>query len=84
MTTTTISAVRNNLSETLNVVQYQHERVILERHGKPVAVLVPLEDYETLEALEDKQDITAAEEVLANSINEEPLSFEDTMKEIGL
>ena len=84
MTTITISDVRKNFSDTLNVVQYQHERVILQRHGKTVAVIVPVEDYETLEELEDKYDVKQAEKVLLNSTKDDFVSLEDVRKELGL
>jgi prevent-host-death family protein len=44
------SKVRTEFSETLNLVAYQGERVVLERHGKRVAALVPIQDLDVLEA----------------------------------
>ena len=84
MTTTTISDVRKNLSDTLNIVQYNHERVILQRRGKPVAVIVPIEDYETLEELEDRYDIKESEKILANSTKEDFIPLESVIKDLGL
>ena len=84
MTTATISDVRKNLSETLNIVQYNHERVILQRRGKPVAVIVPIEDYETLEELEDRYDVEEAEKILANSTKEDFIPLKEVIKELGL
>ena len=37
---------------------------MIERHGKPVAALVPIEDLETIRALEDRIDLEAARAVL--------------------
>ena len=84
MTTVTTSDVRKNLSETLNSVQYNHERVILQRRGKSVAVIVPIEDYETLESLEDKHDIEEAEKILANSTEEDFIPLKDVIDELEL
>jgi prevent-host-death family protein len=56
--------LRNTSNETLSRVQYQGERVIVERHGKAVAAIVPLEDLEILEALEDRLDLAAARRAL--------------------
>lgn len=36
---------------------YRKERVIVERRGKPVAVLIPLEDLHLLEKLEEERDV---------------------------
>jgi prevent-host-death family protein len=56
--------VREQFAEALNRVGYGKERVVIERHGKPVAALVPIEDLETLRALEDRIDLEAARDVL--------------------
>jgi prevent-host-death family protein len=52
--------VRNTFSEYLNRASYQGQRIIIERRGKPVAALVPLEDLERIEALENEADVKAA------------------------
>lgn len=59
MTTTNVSEARNNLPELINRVSYAHERILLERHGKPVAAIVSLEDLKRLEALDDAIDSAA-------------------------
>ena len=56
MTSTTVSEARNNLPELLNRVGEGQERILIERHGKPIAALVSLEDLRRLEALEDAID----------------------------
>lgn len=56
MVTTTVSDARNNLPELLNQVAYGRERVLLQRHGKPVAAIISLEDLKRLEAIEDAID----------------------------
>ena len=58
------TALRSNVAETLNRVAYQGERIELERHGKPVAALVSIDDLELLEALEDRIDLAAARRAL--------------------
>jgi len=55
-----IVEIRSHLAETINRVAYQGQRVILERRGKGVAAMVPLEDLELLEALEEREDLQAA------------------------
>jgi prevent-host-death family protein len=59
-----ISAIRDNLADALNRVAYGGERVILERRGKAVAVLVSMEDFQLLQELEDQADIRAAKKAL--------------------
>ena len=64
MTRLSASTVREEFSETLNRVAYKGERIVLERHGKDVAALVPVEDLELLEQLEDRMDLEAARKAL--------------------
>ncbi len=54
-----------NFSDTLDRVVEKGERIILHRHGKNVAALVPVEDLALLEELEnrlDAEDFRAAKE----------------------
>lgn len=45
-----VTRARDELAELINRVAYGHERIILTRHSKPVAVLVPPVDLERLES----------------------------------
>jgi prevent-host-death family protein len=58
------SELRGNLADTLNRVEYRGERIVLERHGKDVAALVPLEDLALLERMEARLDLEAVREAL--------------------
>jgi prevent-host-death family protein len=51
---------RESLSDVINRVVYQGERIILERHGKDVVAMVPVKDLELLEELEDRMDLEEA------------------------
>lgn len=44
-----LAEVKAHLSEIIDLVESQHERVIITRNGRPVAVLVSPADLETLE-----------------------------------
>lgn len=59
-----VADIRNNLADAINRVAYGRERIVLERRGKKVAALVPIEDVELLEELEDQADIRAAKKAL--------------------
>jgi PHD/YefM family antitoxin component YafN of YafNO toxin-antitoxin module len=58
------------------------ERLILTRRGKKLAAIIPVEDLELLEELEDQLDVAAARAALAES--EERLSYEDLRRDLGL
>ncbi len=47
---------RGRFSEILGRAAYGKERVLIHRHGKPFAAVVPLEDVALLEALGDGRD----------------------------
>lgn len=60
MSKVSTSAVRKDFSEVLNKVAYAKERIILQRHGKDVAAVIPIEDLQLLEDIEDKIDAKLA------------------------
>lgn len=60
MNAVTIGSVRTNLAALIDDVQYRKERVILTRHDKPVAALVPVDDAALLDELEDRLDLADA------------------------
>ncbi len=44
-----LSSVKAHLSELIDRVEDQHDRIVLTRNGKPAAVLISHEDLESLE-----------------------------------
>jgi len=55
-----ISAARAALPETVNEVAVSGQRVVLHRRGKDIAALIPIEDLELLNRIEDEADRKAA------------------------
>ena len=55
-----IAEARDVLGQLVGRVQYGRERIVLTRHGRPAAALVPIDDHETLERLEDEIDLADA------------------------
>lgn len=41
--------VKNRLSEVVDQVEREHDRVVITRHGKPAAVVISTDDLESLE-----------------------------------
>lgn len=56
MTSVTVSMAHSNFQELVNRVEFGHERILVERHGKPIAAIISLEDLKRLEAIEDALD----------------------------
>jgi prevent-host-death family protein len=74
---------KDPFSDTLNRAAYAKERIVLTRHGKPLAALVPLEDLELLEALEDQADVAAAQAAMAEAEVEGTMSWEEFKVSLG-
>ena len=64
MTRIAASEAREKFATILNEVAFAGERILLHRHGKDVAAVVPIADVELLEALEDKMDLETARKAL--------------------
>jgi len=56
-----VSEARQKLAEILRRVAYGSERIVLRRHGRPMAALVAWTDLERLQHLEDLDDARAAD-----------------------
>lgn len=77
-----VSRARSGLSEILNEVAFRGERVVLQRHGKDVAAVIPIEDYELLEQLEDRIDLDLARKALREK--QSPIAFKKLKQKLGL
>lgn len=77
---------RERFDELLRRAVKDKDRVVLTRRGKPVAALVPIEDLELLEAIEDRLDADAfrrAKEEFERS-GEPAIPWEKIKAELGL
>lgn len=79
-----VTEARDKLAELCNRVSYQGERIVLDRRGKAVAVLVSVEDLEALERAEDAADLRDAREATAEAATEGTVSLEDLRTELEL
>lgn len=79
-----ISEAREAFSTTINRVTFGRERVVLTRHGKRVAAVVPIEDLELIEALEDARDLDDVRAALADPDNRERIAWDDLKAQLGL
>jgi prevent-host-death family protein len=82
MTTIPISEARERLGDLGNRVCLRGERVVVERRGKHLFALVPVEDVELLERLEDETDIRLARKALKEKGPNIP--WEKVKKDLGL
>ena len=84
MASVSVTAARETFADLVNRVVYAGESVELERHGKPVAAIVSIEDLRLLQALENRLDVEAAEAALADPENRETIPWEKVKAELGL
>ena len=78
-----VSEARESFSTTVNRVAYGGERVVLTRHGRRVAAVVPVEDLDLLESLEDARDLDEVRAALADA-NQERIGWDELRTQLGL
>ena len=54
-----LADVKNRLSEVVDRLEREHGRVVITKHGRPAAVVISLEDLESLEETLDVMDSAA-------------------------
>jgi prevent-host-death family protein len=82
MTRIPASEARLQFAEVVNKVAFGGERVVLHRHGKDVAALVPMEDLQLLQQLENRMDLELARAALAEKAPRIP--WKKLKRELGL
>ena len=81
-----LADVKNRLSEVVDRLQREHGRVVITKHGHPAAVVISLDDLESLEETLDVMDSAALlddiREALADS-GAQVLSKEEALRLIA-
>lgn len=75
---------RGQLSDVISRAAFAKERTILTRHGKAVAAVVPIEDLEFLEKLEERIDLEDARAALADAKKKGTVSWNKIKAELNL
>ena len=88
MSTTTLTMTakeaRENFSDLVNRTAFAKERVILTRNKRQVAAVVPVEDLELLELLEDYVDLREAKKALEEDKKQGTRTWAEVKAELGL
>jgi prevent-host-death family protein len=84
MAAVSVSEARDSLSEVVNRVAFKGERVVLQRHGKGVAVLGSMEDMDLLAALEGRLDLDEARKALKESDRKGSVAWTKVKSDLGL
>ncbi len=84
MTDVSTGDARKNLAEILNRVAYGKERVILTRHGRQVAAIVPMEDLDLLTRLRQAVQRRDVSDALSEQERGDSTSWSALKKELDL
>ena len=84
MATMTVADAKNHFSDVLRRAEYGGERVIVERHGKPVAAIVSTDDLRQLEAAENAVDLSDAQAALAEAKERGTIPLDTVLRKHGL
>jgi prevent-host-death family protein len=78
----TPSEAKRKLASVLNTVEFGQQPVIVEKHGREIAAVIPIELYalvrDLLQNLEDEADWQEIRSALADPVNAEPLEWDVT------
>ena len=82
-----VRELRSQLSQVIDQVADLREHVIVTRHGRPAAVLVPVDEYEALEEtaeiLSDADTMAAIEEGQREVERGETVTLDELRQELG-
>jgi len=82
MTKISTAEARSDFADVISRASFGKERFVLTRRGKKLVAIIPIEDLDLLEELEDQMDVAAAKAALAES--DERVSYQDLRRELGL
>ena len=78
-----LTQARARFAESVNRVAYRGERILIQKHGRAVAALVPVEDLALIRELEDRIDLADARKALAEAKGKF-IPWETVKRELGL
>ena len=86
MTTQSLRDVRDHLSEVIDRVEHQHDRVVVTRNGRPAAVILSPDDLaqleETIDVLSDPQALADIREADAAYVRGDVLRGVDDVRKL--
>ena len=77
-------AAREHFSDVVNRCAYGKERIVLTRRNKDIAAIIPLEDYNLLQKLEDYFDIQEAYQALEEAQTKGTTSLKELITQLDL
>ena len=84
MTSMSSSQAREHFPEIMSEAFFGKKRFVVTRRGKKLAAIVPIEDLEMIEAIEDKIDLEEARKAIADVKKKGSTSWKKVKAELGL
>ena len=84
MATMSVAEAKNRFSDVLRRAEYRGERVVVSRHGKPVAAIVSTDDLRRLEASDVAADLRDARAALVEAKDAGTVPLEMVLQKYGL
>ncbi len=75
---------KEQFTDLVNRVAHQKERIVLTRRGKEIAVIIPFEELQLLQASQDKQDVREAIDALQEVRHTGTVSIEQLKENLGV
>ena len=79
-----VSEARESFADLVNRVAYRKERILVTRHGKRIAAIIPLEQVEFLERAEDEFDLRMADEARRELEHTPAIPLEEIERELDI
>lgn len=83
MTHLSVQEAGEQFSDLIHRVAEEKERILVTRDGEQLVAIIPIEDLELVEALEDKIDLEEARAARQEAIEKGTISLEELKKELG-
>lgn len=80
----TASDARQNFADLINHVAYGNERVLIHRHGKQLAGVVPIQDLALLRDIESFIDLEDARQAVREAQEQKTVSLDELKQRLGL
>lgn len=84
MTTMSSSEAREHFPEVISEAAFAKKRFVVTRRGKRLAAIIPIEDLEMIEAIEDNIDLEDARKAIADVKKKGATSWNKVKTELGL
>lgn len=71
---------KESFSDLMNRVSQQNERIVLTRRGAPIAAIIPMEDFNRLQLIQNQEDVQEAIDALQEAREKGFFSVDDLDK----